>query len=82
MSPTCGTVAAFNHEVARVKREAFMKPVQLIAILGAVLIAAVIGWYFYMEMNPPYLDETTDVRGLQTPAGGATPASNKAKASP
>lgn len=46
-----------------------MKPVQLIAILGGLLIVAVIGWYLYMESNPPY--ETTPVRGLDLPAVGA-----------
>lgn len=51
-----------------------MKPVQLIAIFGALLIAAVIGWYLYMELNPPYADKATDVRGLQIPSK-ASPAS-------
>ena len=46
-----------------------MKPVQLIAILGGLLITAVIGWYFYMEANPPY--ETAPVRGLNLPAASA-----------
>lgn len=60
-----------------------MKPVQIIAIFGALLIAAVIGWYVYMEMNPPYVDETTDVRGLQRPARTAkAPASAGAPSAP
>ncbi|MGK0357819.1 MAG: hypothetical protein ACI9U2_000102 [Bradymonadia bacterium] len=55
-----------------------MKPVQLIAILGGLLITGVIGWYFYMEANPFY--EDTPVRGLNLPAASAkAPQSAKAK---
>ena len=46
-----------------------MKPVQLVAILGGLLITGVIGWYFYMEANPPY--EAAPVRGLNLPAAAA-----------
>lgn len=57
-----------------------MKPVQLIAILGGLLIVGVVGWYLYMESNPPYA--TTPVRGLDLPAAGAkTSAASKAAAS-
>lgn len=46
-----------------------MKPVQLIAVLGGLLITGVIGWYFYMEANPPYAE--APVRGLNLPAASA-----------
>lgn len=46
-----------------------MKPVQFIAILGGLLITGVIGWYFYMEANPPY--DLAPVRGLNLPATSA-----------
>ncbi len=57
-----------------------MKPIQLIAGLGVVLIVALGGWYFYMQKTPPY--ETATERGFNPatakPATPATPASAKA----
>lgn len=63
-----------------------MKPVQLIAILGGLLIVGVVAWYLYMESNPPYA--TSPVRGLDLPAAkrdapkSATPKSATSAATP
>ncbi|MCB9542233.1 MAG: hypothetical protein H6703_07290 [Myxococcales bacterium] len=66
-----------------------MKPIHIVAGLGATLIVALAGWYMYMQQTPSY--ERTYTRGLPPEvaargdgdeAAGANPAANPAGANP
>lgn len=50
-----------------------MKPIHLIAGLGGLAIAGVLGWYLHMQSTLPY--ETTTERGVPIAAGTDAPAS-------
>lgn len=55
-----------------------MKPIHIIAGLGATLIVGLAGWYMYMQQTPSY--ERTYQRGL--PPGVAAKAAPDAPAAP
>jgi hypothetical protein len=58
------------------EEETEMKPLQLIAIIGALAVASLGGWYLYMRSTPMY--EKAPTRGLDPkllpPPSSAAPA--------